>query len=95
LRYIDEPSEFSRRRIILSEDEIAGVHAILHELIEVGVGMIGDINAMGGDLAVDSGGLSVDDPIPHKQNTPPSPVPGRVESTDFESSGDRADTVNV
>ena len=94
---MDELStDFFRRGIILSEGEIAGVHAILHELIEVGAGMMGNINAMGGDLSAgDSGGLSVDDPIPHKQSTPPSPVPGRVELTDSESVEDRADTVNV
>lgn len=57
---MDELStDFFRRGIILSEGEIAGVHAILHELIEVGAGMMGNINAMGGDLAVNSGGWMV------------------------------------
>lgn len=47
--------------MILSEGKIASVHAILRELMEVGINMTEDINAMGSDLAVDSGGLSVDD----------------------------------
>ena len=47
--------------IILSEGRIAGVHAVLHELVKVGIGAVKDINATGSDLAVDSGKFSVDD----------------------------------
>ena len=51
-------AELFSKGIILSEGKIAGVHAVLHELVEVGIGTVEDINTTGGDLAVGGGELS-------------------------------------
>lgn len=52
----------------LSEGRITGIHTVLHELVELGIGMVEDIDTVGSDLTVDSGGFSMDDVLPHKQS---------------------------
>ena len=56
--------ELFSKDIILSEGKIAGVHVVPRKPVKVGIGTVDDMNATGGDLAVDSGELSVDDVPP-------------------------------
>jgi hypothetical protein len=81
--------------VVLSQGRIASVDVILHKLIEVLIGTVEYIDAAGGDLAIDSCELPVNDVIPHEQCVLPGPVPRGVKSTCFEGIEGREDTVNV
>lgn len=78
---------FFRKGIILHGGEIAGVHAILHEPIEVGIGTTDDINTKWA-VILRSTVVSFPWMIPYH-------ISRGVESTGFESIKDEVDTVNV
>ena len=53
-------------------------HAVLHELVEVRISAVENIDATGGDLTVDSSEFSVNDVVLHMRSILSGPAPGRV-----------------
>ena len=88
-------SKLFSKGVVLSERKIAGIDTLLHELVEVGVGAVKDIDTTSSDLAVDGGEFSKDDVVPHKKRILSSPVPRGVESAGFKSVESGKDAVDV
>ena len=60
------PTELFGKGVILSEGGFTSVCIEPHELVEVQISTIEDIDAAGGDLATNGHEFYVDDVIPHR-----------------------------